>query len=142
MADATDFPPEADPPPAEKSFCDSASAKDESSMTLDTAIKLGQERPAAYVLSGTRPNYLYKGSCRNLPKRLADHVAGRVSHTKNIRPLVLVCFQYCETNTEARRIENFWKSGAGRAWLQNWLSSGTLETELQARVAEWQTQRT
>ncbi len=76
------------------------------------------ERPAAYVLKSADGTYLYKGSCRDLDKRLKDHHAGRVSCTKNRRPVALVHAEFFETYTEARRRENFLKSGVGRAWLK------------------------
>lgn len=99
-------------------------------MDIDNSIDHLEERPAVYVLRGkSERNYLYKGSCRNLPKRLRDHRAGRVSKTKNKKPLELVYFEYCNNYTEARKRENFFKTGKGREFLK-------------ARVAEWQTQRT
>ena len=81
---------------------------------IDEAIVNAEHRPAAYVLSNSDRSYLYKGSCRNLQKRLKDHRAGRVSKTKNRRPLYLLHFEYCDSYTEARRRENWLKSGVGR----------------------------
>ena len=98
-------------------------------MDLDQAIEAVEPRAAAYVLSPANGHYLYKGSCRNLVERLKDHRAGRVAHTRNLRPLQLVHFEYCTDFAEARRREIFLKSGMGREWLK-------------ARVAERQTQRT
>ena len=91
-------------------------------MTLDEAIENCEERPAAYVLCPEKESYLYKGSCRKLSKRMRDHRAGRVSRTKNRRPLRLVYFEYCQDFSEARKRENFLKSGAGRAFLVDRLS--------------------
>ncbi len=96
------------------------------------AITVIEPKPAAYVLLNAAGDYLYKGSCRDLVKRLADHRAGRVAHTKNRRPLTLVYHEYHETYTEARQRENFLKSGQGRKWLKDYI----------ARVAKWQTQQT
>jgi predicted GIY-YIG superfamily endonuclease len=62
-------------------------------------------------------SYLYKGSARNLKERLKDHRAGRVSRTKNRRPLILVFHEYFSTYTEALQKEHFLKTGAGRKWL-------------------------
>ena len=67
--------------------------------------------------------YLYKGSARNLVERLKDHRAGRVSRTKNHRPLTLVYYQYFDDYTAARKQELFLKSGQGRAWLKAHLAS-------------------
>ena len=89
-----------------------------------------QAAPAAYVIrSEGRNDYLYKGSTRDMVSRWEDHTAGRVSRTRGLRPLELVLVEYFGTYTEARRRENFLKSGVGRAWLI-------------ARVVKWQTQGT
>jgi len=74
-------------------------------MFLDKALASVKERPAAYVLCSNSGDYFYKGSCRNLVKRMKDHLAGRVRHTKNKRPLRLVYFEYCESYTVARQRE-------------------------------------
>ncbi|MEI6148224.1 MAG: GIY-YIG nuclease family protein, partial [bacterium] len=99
---------------------------------LDHAIECTEARPAVYVLMQITGGPLYKGSCRDLVERLKDHRAGRVSRTKNQRPLALVHHEYFGTFTEARQKENFLKSGQGREWLKQHL----------ARVAKWQTQGT
>ena len=80
-----------------------------------------ENKPASYVLMSGAGDYLYKGSCRDLAQRMSDHHAGRVQCTKGRRPLVLVYHEYCETYTEARKRENFLKSGQGRAWLKKFL---------------------
>jgi len=86
-------------------------------MALNDAISACEAQPAAYVLSSGIRSYFYKGSCRDLVKRLKDHRAGRVSKTKNHRPLSLVLYEYTETYTIARKRENFFKSGAGREYI-------------------------
>ena len=72
-----------------------------------------EERPEAYVVGPTDKALLYKGACRNLVSRLADHRAGRVSRTKNHRPLYLFYFEYCDDYTQALKREKFFKTGAG-----------------------------
>jgi predicted GIY-YIG superfamily endonuclease len=86
-------------------------------MKTDIRTVSVEARPAAYVLQGAAGGDLYKGACRDLQRRLRDHAAGRVAHTKNHRPLVLVYFDYQPDFTAARQRENFFKSGAGRAFL-------------------------
>ena len=138
-ADTRDFPPNAGPPKADPPQADPPKAENSLSRimtTLNAAIELAPELPAAYVLRACASAYLYKGACRNLRQRLQDHRAGRVSRTKKRRPLELV---YCETFssfTEARRRELFWKTGTGRAWLKQQLAAPD------ARVVERQTQGT
>ena len=88
-------------------------------MNLSQAIEAARQSPATYVLKSADGAYLYKGSCRDLQKRLRDHQAGRVSHTKNRRPLTMVHHEYFASYTLARQRENFLKSGAGRAMLKS-----------------------
>jgi putative endonuclease len=85
-----------------------------------------------YVLLASDGEWMYKGSARDLRKRVRDHLDGKVSRTRNRRPLKLIHIEYTADYTEARRRENWLKSGQGRAWLK----------EQYARVAKWQTQGT
>ena len=96
--------------------------------SIKAAIKEAQAQPAAYVVSPLDLSYLYKGSCRKLIERLKDHQAGRVSRTKNRRPLGLVYFEYCESFSDARKREDWLKSGAGRRFLQEQIQVSTNET--------------
>ena len=75
---------------------------------------------------------MYKGTTHDLRKRETDHMQGRVARTRNRQPLALIHAEYTHDYTEARRRENWLKSGQGRKWLK----------EKYAWVAEWQTQRT
>ena len=97
-------------------------------------MNLEEIRPVAgvYVLLGNDGAWMYKGSARDLRERITDHIAGRVARTRNRRPLQLIHFEYATDYTEARKRENWLKSGQGRKWLK----------EKYARVAEWQTQGT
>jgi putative endonuclease len=103
-------------------------------MELSEAIERAGDRPATYVLNGRDGLYLYKGSCRDLRARLMDHLAGRVSRTKCRRPLEIVYFEYHDDYSTARKRELFLKTGVGRQWLKDRLST--------ARVVKWQTQET
>ena len=70
-----------------------------------------------YVLLGNEGKYTYKGSARDLRKRVMDHMQGRVARTRNRRPLVLIHLEYTVDYTTARQRENWLKSGQGRQWL-------------------------
>ena len=87
-------------------------------MDIDAAIKMLHPHPAAYVLASRDGTYLYKGSARNLIERLKDHRAGRVSRTKNRRPLTLFYYEYFPDYSAARKQELFLKSGRGRSYLK------------------------
>ena len=91
-------------------------------MELSLAIAEARTSPAAYVIGPKGLSYLYKGSARDLKQRLKDHAAGRVSRTRNRRPLHLHLARYFEAYVEARQFENYLKSGAGRDWLRTQLA--------------------
>ena len=93
-------------------------------MEITRAIIEAKEAPAAYVLANAACDYLYKGATRKLKERLKDHMAGRVSRTKNKRPLFLVYSEYCDTYSEALKRERYFKSGPGRAWLKHRIQPG------------------
>ncbi|MDA0991470.1 MAG: GIY-YIG nuclease family protein [Verrucomicrobia bacterium] len=87
-------------------------------MNLNEAVESALSGPAVYVLQSAAGDYLYKGSCRNLKARLKDHRAGRVSRTKNRRPLALVYKEACDSYPEALKREKWLKSGVGRDFLR------------------------
>ena len=89
---------------------------------IDIAIKQMEPRPAAYVLFCHNGKF-YTGSCRNLVERLKDHRAGRVSRTKNARPLLLAYHDYFENYSDALRREHYLKSGSGRNLIKELLKS-------------------
>jgi len=87
---------------------------------LDCSMNLNDLRSVAgiYVLLGKDGRYLYKGSAHNIRKRVTDHMHGRAARTRNRRPLTLIHVEYLADYTEARRRENWLKSGQGRKWLK------------------------
>ena len=89
---------------------------------IDSAIQQVKPKPATYVLLCHNGKF-YTGSCRNLIERLKDHRAGRVSRTKNTRPLLLAHHEYFDHYPDALRRERFLKTGAGRRLLDELLNS-------------------
>jgi putative endonuclease len=77
-----------------------------------------ENKPAAYALSNTDGSWVYKGSTKDLEERIHAHLSGRVPRTKNRLPLKLVYCEYFDDYTDARRRENWLKSGQGREWLK------------------------
>src|ERR1051325_99069 len=126
-ANASRFSATADPPwrkicwhsPSKVRILLSPSFVARSAMELSEVIINTSRRPATYVVGPANGSYLYKGSARDLQQRLKDHHAGRVSRTKNRKPLHLLFFRYFETYAEARAFENYLKSGLGREWLRS-----------------------
>ena len=87
-------------------------------MTLEESTTSLEPRPAVYVLPSADGTYRYKGSCRDLVVRMKMHLAGKVSRTKNRRPLVLLHYESFDHYTDARKRELYFKTGAGRKWLK------------------------
>ncbi len=61
---------------------------------------------------------LYKGLTDDLERRLMQHEQGKSPSTKKFLPVTLVHVEVCDSRKEARRIENFFKSGYGREILE------------------------
>ncbi|HAF96409.1 MAG TPA: hypothetical protein DER10_07490 [Elusimicrobia bacterium] len=74
---------------------------------------------SVYVLYSEALDKFYTGSTRteNANTRLVAHNHGKTRFTKAGRPWKLVYEENCRNYTEARRRENFLKSGAGRKWV-------------------------
>jgi len=72
----------------------------------------------AYVIKSIEHNYLYKGHCQDLEKRIHQHNSGM---TESIRPYIPFKLIYCEqfeTEREAIEREKYFKSAAGRRFLK------------------------
>lgn len=71
-----------------------------------------------YVLKSLRNGKRYTGSTDLLPmERLKEHNYGASQFTKRNRPFVLIYHENHPSKTEARKRENFLKSGVGRKYL-------------------------
>lgn len=79
-----------------------------------------------YVLQSTVNGHLYKGSTENLHRRLEEHNSGMVDYTSKYRPWKLVYHEQFETRREAILREKFFKSGQGRQWLKEHLTTDHL----------------
>jgi len=66
-----------------------------------------------YILKSTRDNKLYIGQTNNLEDRLARHNSGKVTATKNRRPLFVVHKEAYPSRTEAMQREKYLKSLKG-----------------------------
>jgi len=71
-----------------------------------------------YVLKSLRNGKRYIGSTALQPgERLQQHNYGASEFTKRNRPFELIYQESCANKIEARKRENFLKSGAGRKYL-------------------------
>jgi putative endonuclease len=60
-------------------------------------------------------NAIYVGSTDNLKRRIHSHQNGDVVSTKLFRPIKLKSYVAVETETHARKLELYFKSGSGKA---------------------------
>jgi putative endonuclease len=60
----------------------------------------------------------YVGLTTDLSKRLDEHNQGRVTATKSRRPFVLTHHETCESLSDARTKERYFKTSAGRRMLK------------------------
>jgi putative endonuclease len=66
-----------------------------------------------YVLRSRKDGQTYTGSSGNLANRLKEHYEGRVTATRNRRPLQLIYTEEFGTRAEAVRRERFFKTAEG-----------------------------
>lgn len=60
-------------------------------------------------------NNIYVGSTPDLKQRLEAHQKGQVQSTKAYAPMTLKSYVAVETETTARALEKYFKSGSGKA---------------------------
>ncbi len=68
--------------------------------------------------------FLYKGHCENLVKRLKQHNAGQTKSIKHKVPFRIIYYEASQTREEAITKEKYWKTAAGRRYLQRILNNG------------------
>ncbi len=73
----------------------------------------------AYVLKSRSSDYLYKGSCEFLEKRLAEHNSGKTRSNKAYLPFYIAYYESFESREEAIKREKYFKTSAGRRYLKN-----------------------
>lgn len=82
--------------------------------------------PTLYVLQSQKDNRTYVGSTDNFERRLSEHQSGRVTSTKHRRPFKVLFTEDFDTLKEARKWEQYYKSGAGRRTLKEYFNSQKL----------------
>ena len=71
----------------------------------------------AYVLRSLADGDRYVGLSTDVPHRVEEHNGGKVRSTKARIPFVLVYQESFDTLMEAREREKYFKTAAGRRWL-------------------------
>jgi predicted GIY-YIG superfamily endonuclease len=71
-----------------------------------------------YVLRSAIDKNLYVGSTNDIGHRLTEHNSGKVDSTKNRRPFSLEAYFAVDDRSRAIALEQYTKTGSGRAFLQ------------------------
>ena len=59
--------------------------------------------------------HIYTGSTNDLKRRIASHEKGHVTSTRNFLPVRLKAYVAVETENVARNLEQYFKTGSGKA---------------------------
>jgi putative endonuclease len=70
-----------------------------------------------YVVWSERLRKRYVGSAEDIAERLKDHNQGGSTFAKRGIPWILIHVEEFQSKKETRKRENFLRTGAGRAWL-------------------------
>jgi len=101
------FPPKADPTLSENA-------------ALGNLIRYFAYKMASiYIIRSLKTRRIYIGSSHfdDSSVRLKEHNKGDVKSTKSGRPWAIIHSEHFKTYTEARKRENFLKTGVGRKWI-------------------------
>jgi putative endonuclease len=71
-----------------------------------------------YILRSAMDRNLYVGSTNDISRRLTEHNFGKVDSTKNRTPLRLEAYFAVKDKSRAIELEQYLKTGSGRAFLQ------------------------
>lgn len=72
-----------------------------------------------YVLLSKKDNKFYTDYTNNLSKRLKEHKTAKVFSTRLRLPIILVYYEVCGNETDARSREKYLKSGMGKRYIKN-----------------------
>ena len=72
-----------------------------------------------YVLLSKKDNKLYTGFTYDLRKRFNEHKTNQVVSTKHRGPFMLIYYEYCVNEQDARAREKYLKTGMGKRFIKN-----------------------
>ena len=76
-----------------------------------------------YILLSNKDNKFYTGYTEDLKSRFEQHAKGKVSSTRNRRPLTLIYYESCLSKKDAMHRERHFKTYKGKLFLRNRLKS-------------------
>ena len=71
-----------------------------------------------YCLENKSKNYLYVGSTKNLKRRVMEHNNGLSKSTMPFLPLQLTTYIAVSSESHARKLEKYFKTGSGKTILK------------------------
>jgi putative endonuclease len=72
-----------------------------------------------YVLQSEKDRKFYIGCASNIKKRLEEHNSGKVSTTRNRRPLKLIYWEGCLNQQDAASRERYLKTTWGKRYIKS-----------------------
>lgn len=72
-----------------------------------------------YILKSKKDGKFYTGLTNNLRKRLRQHTDGLSTATKSRGPFILIYYEVCFNEYDARSREKYLKTGMGKRYLKN-----------------------
>jgi putative endonuclease len=76
-----------------------------------------------YILRSLKDNKFYTGFTKNLKLRFDEHVKGKVKSTKDRRPLELIYYEACHSQTDATHREKYLKTYHGKSFIRKRVKS-------------------
>ncbi|MBL7847938.1 MAG: GIY-YIG nuclease family protein [Cyclobacteriaceae bacterium] len=75
-----------------------------------------------YVIKSLVSDFLYKGHCQDLARRIDQHNSGMTKSLRPYLPFTLIYFEELPTRKDAVERERYFKSSAGRRFLKKKLA--------------------
>ncbi len=85
-----------------------------------------QEKWYVYVIESIPFNFRYIGMSKNVVDRLKLHNYGKVKSTKARKPYKLIYYEFAGNRQNARILEKYYKSGAGRRKIQRMINNNNI----------------
>jgi len=70
-----------------------------------------------YIIKSIETDFLYIGSTNDLKRRLVEHNEGLSIATKPYKPYELLSYIAVQSESQARNLEQYFKTGSGKAIL-------------------------
>jgi len=72
-----------------------------------------------YIIKSLKSDFTYIGSTNDLNRRLQEHNDLKSQSTKHYAPFEIEAYVAVKTETKARELEQYFKTGSGKAILKN-----------------------